>query len=328
MDRALFITAGPIGDALLTSGLLHRLVETEPESRFTIAAGAAAAPLFAETPRLERLIPIAKRPYSQHWLDLWRQVVGRRWKTVIDMRGSGLAYTILAKRRYVYRPLNRSPGAPILHKVEEAARTMGLDHPPSPFLYTSLATEKRANELLGDARPILAISPGANWRPKIWPAERFAEMALELTGPSGALAVGRILLTGARKDERYCGPIRSALDPSRVIDLLGLDLLTTFACFKRTGLFVGNDSGLMHLSAAAGAPTLGLFGPSQHLRYRPWGPRAAFVRSPRDPSEYAALFATGGYGKSYMDDVSVADVLAAANELLERTRDKTPARAW
>ena len=77
-------------------------------------------------------------------------------------------------------------------------------------------------------------------------------------------------------------------------------------------------------SAAAGAPTLGLFGPSQHLRYRPWGPRSAFVRSPRDPGEYAALFQTGGYEKSYMTDVGVADALRAANELLERTSDDAP----
>ena len=104
-------------------------------------------------------------------------------------------------------------------------------------------------------------------------------------------------------------------------------MLTTFACFKRVRLFVGNDSGLMRLSAAAGAPTLGLFGPSQHLRYRPWGERTAFVRSPRDPSEYAALFETGGYQKSYMTDVSVADVLRAACGLLERTRDEAPQAA-
>jgi ADP-heptose:LPS heptosyltransferase len=326
-DRTLFITAGPIGDALLTSGLLHRLVESEPETRFTIAAGAAAAPLFSETPRLERLIAIRKQKYSLHWLDLWRQVGGRRWKTVIDMRGSGLAYTLWAQRRYIYRPQNRGPGAPILHKVEEAARTMGFDPPPAPFLYTSAATEKRAEEILGDARPILAISPGANWRPKIWAAERFAATALELTGPGGALAGARILLTGARNDERFCGPLRSALEPSKIVDLLGLDLLTTFACFKRIQLFVGNDSGLMHLAAAAGAPTLGLFGPSQHLRYRPWGPRAAFVRSPRDPSEYAALFETGGFEKSYMTDVNVVDVVRAATDLLERTRDEAPVAA-
>lgn len=324
MDRALFITAGPIGDALLTSGLLHRLVESEPQTHFTVAAGPAAASLFAETPRLERLIPIAKRRYSLHWLDLWRQVGGRRWTTVIDMRGSGLAYTLWAKRRYVYRPPNRGSGAPILHKVEEAARTMGLDPAPSPFLYLSSATQRCAGEILGDARPILAISPGANWRPKIWPAERFAETALALLGPGGPLAGGRVLLTGVRNDDQYSAPIRAALEPSRVIDGLGLDLLTTFACFKHIRLFVGNDSGLMHLAAAAGAPTLGLFGPSQHLRYRPWGPRSAFVRSPRDPSEYAALFQTGGYQKSYMTDVSVVDVLRAAAELLDRTRDDAP----
>src|SRR3546814_14109546 len=58
------------------------------------------------------------------------------------------------------------------------------------------------------------------------------------------------------------------------------DLLTAAACLERADFFVGNDSGLMHLAAAAGTPTLGLFGPSPEARYRPWGPKASFVRTP------------------------------------------------
>src|SRR3546814_1992136 len=58
------------------------------------------------------------------------------------------------------------------------------------------------------------------------------------------------------------------------------DLLTAAACLERADFFVGNDSGLMHLAAAAGTPTLGLFGPSPEVRYRPWGPHAGYVRTP------------------------------------------------
>ena len=204
MDRALFITAGPIGDALLTSGLLHRLVETQPQTRFTIAAGPAAAPLFAETPRLERLIPIAKQRYSLHWFDLWRQVGGRRWTTVIDMRGSGLAYTLWAKRRYVYRPSNRGPGAPILHKVEEAARTMGLDPRAlavSLYVPGDAAARGRASRRCAPDPRDLA---GRQLAP-----ENLARRAFRRNGAQAlrarAAAGGRTrsLLTGARKDEQY-----------------------------------------------------------------------------------------------------------------------------
>ncbi len=320
-DRVLFITGGSIGDAALTSGLLRRFVEREPEACFTVAAGPAAVSLFADTPRLEQLIAIRKRRRSLHWLDLWRQVAGRRWKAVIDMRGSGLAYVLWAKRRFVYRAIHPSPGSPPLHKVQEAARTIGcLDHPPSPFLYTSAATEARADKLIGPGGPILAIAPTATWPAKTWPAERFAQAAVELLGPGGPLAGGRALLTGGPQEGPSCEPIRSALPPSQLIDLVGLDLLTTYACFKRVRLFIGNDSGLMHLSAASGAATLGLFGPSDERRYGPWGERTAVARGPKGFRDYEASSKADGYRTSYMTDLCTASVVRSARDLLERTQ--------
>ena len=321
-ERVLFITAGSIGDAVLTSGIVRHLVEHEPEAYFTIVAGPSAALLFQDTPRLEKLIALRKRRHSLHWLDVWRQVRGHHWKAVIDMRGSALAYTLCATRRQIYRPVYRPFGSPPLHKVLHAARTIGrLAAPPSPFLYTSAATEARADALIGPGGPILAMAPVASWRPKTWPAERFAQTAVELLDPAGPLAGGRLLLTGGPSDGCACEPIRSAFPPSRVIDLVGLDLLTTYACFKRVRLFIGNDSGLMHLSAASGAPTLGLFGPSDDRLYRPWGPRAAFVRGSREVGDYEALVKIGGCEATYMTDLGVAAVVQAARDLLERTRN-------
>jgi ADP-heptose:LPS heptosyltransferase len=310
-DRVLFITGGSIGDTVLTAGLLRRFVECEPEALFTVAAGPIAVSLFLDTPRLEETIAIVKRRRALHWFELWRRVAGRRWKAVIDMRGSGLSYALRAERRFVYRPVRQGPGAPPLHKAQEAARTIGaLDSPPSPFLYTSAAREARADELVGEGGPVLAVAPAATWPPKTWPAERFAEAVVELVGPAGPLAGGRALLTGGPGDAEFFQPIRAALPPSRLIDVVGLDLLTVYACLKRARLFIGNDSGPMHLSAAAGAPTLGRFGPSDDRLYRPWGPRTAFVRAE-----------IGGRPAGDMTDLSVAAVVRAARDLVERTRE-------
>src|SRR3546814_1399104 len=75
-------------------------------------------------------------------------------------------------------------------------------------------------------------------------------------------------------------PVLQAAGPRGVNLFERGDLLTAAACLERADFFVGNDSGLMHLAAAAGTPTLGLFGPSPEARYRPWGPKASFVRTP------------------------------------------------
>jgi len=307
--RVLFIANGSIGDAVLSSGLVRRLVESEPEASFTIVASPLSAPLFAETPRLEQLIRLRKQPFNRHWLDLWRQTRGRRWSVIVDMRGSALAYALSAQKRRIYRPIRQAPGEPPIHKVLQAAAVIGeLARAPSPFLYTSAAQEARAAALVSGGGPILALAPVAKTPAKTWPPERFAETAIELLERRGKLAGGRVLLTGAASDAAACAPIRAAFAPERVIDLLGLDLLSTYACLKRASLYIGNDSGLMHLSAAAGAPTLGLFSATDERAYRPWGDKAGFVKAE----------ATDGAGG--MATLGVETVARAALDLLARTR--------
>jgi ADP-heptose:LPS heptosyltransferase len=79
-------------------------------------------------------------------------------------------------------------------------------------------------------------------------------------------------------------PVLAALG-GRAVDLVGkLELPVVAAVMARAALFVGNDSGLMHLAAATGTPTLGLFGPSRVGEYAPAGKRAAYVEAPDAPA--------------------------------------------
>jgi ADP-heptose:LPS heptosyltransferase len=107
------------------------------------------------------------------------------------------------------------------------------------------------------------------------------------------------------------------------IDLVGqVDLLTAFACLKRARLFIGNDSGTMHLAAAAGAPTLGLFGPSDHRLYAPWGQATRVVRGPRTFEQIRTVDPTFSQALCHMMDLTVDTVEAAARELLAATEPK------
>jgi hypothetical protein len=67
----LFVTATRVGDAVLSTGLLHHLIERYPGARLTIAAEPVAAPLFEAVPRLERLIVVGRRRWALHWLPLY-----------------------------------------------------------------------------------------------------------------------------------------------------------------------------------------------------------------------------------------------------------------
>lgn len=311
----LFVTYNRIGDAVLSTGILSHLIDAHADARITIACGPPAAPLFQATPKVTRVLALAKRPHSAHWLTLWRAVVGQRWDLVIDLRGSALAWTLWASRRRVLQP-----SAGDLHRVRHIASVLGLEPPPSPRIWSGPAQDRAAAALLPDGGPILAIGPTANWGGKQWPADRFAALIAQLTGPGAILAGARVAVMGAEAERPMAQPVIDAIPAARRIDLFGkADLLTVFACLKRVALYVGNDSGLMHLAAAAGAPTLGLFGPSRDALYAPWGPHTAVVRTDRSFAEIRND-PTYDYRSqtSWMTGLDVDKVEAAAVALYQR----------
>ncbi|HZT90066.1 MAG TPA: glycosyltransferase family 9 protein [Stellaceae bacterium] len=312
--RVLFVTATRIGDAVLSTGILSHLVERCPRARLTIAAGPLAAPLFAAVPGLERLIVVEKRRFGQHWLSLYRTVAARRWDIVVDLRGSALAWLLRAGERRVAG--RRDSGE---HRVRELGRLFGLDPPPAPRLWLAPEHRRAAEALLPPGGPVLAIGPAANWRGKQWRAENFAALAQRLVAPEGIMPGARVAVLAAAHERRQAAPLLAALPPPRVVDLVGrTDLPVAAAVLQRTRLFVGNDTGLMHLAAAAGVPTLGLFGPSPAARYAPWGDHCAVAQT---AVPFAELFPPGFDHRTtdtLMDSLSVESAEAAARELWRR----------
>jgi ADP-heptose:LPS heptosyltransferase len=313
----LFITATRIGDAVLSSGLIKRLADEIPNARFTIVAGPVAAPLFAEVPNLDRVIVFAKAKDGSHWFDLWRQVRRTRWGLVVDLRGSAMARFVSTRRRAIQHKVSGPP----VHKVMEAARTLRIeDEPAAPFIFTSPEIESYAKELTAGKGPILALAPAANWVGKTWPLERFSQVAMRLLGPHGAMDGGRLMVLGGPDDKKLAKGLQDVVPRNRFINLTGgVDLLTAFACLKHARLFIGNDSGTMHLAAAAGAPTLGLFGPSDERHYAPWGPDTRVVRGPRDFEQIRAIDPSFTQALCHMMDLSVDSVGKAAKALLTAT---------
>jgi ADP-heptose:LPS heptosyltransferase len=280
--RILFITATRIGDAVLSTGVLNHLIRAHAHAKVVVVCGPAAEGVFARMPNRAWTIPLAKRPFRLHWWELWRQVAGSRWDLVVDLRASGLAWTVRARRRVVMRG-GRRPG----HRLAQLGALLGLDPPPLPVAWFAPADARRAETLLppGDG-PWLALGPTANWDRKVWPAERFVSLAESLRAPGAPLAGAGVAVFGGpgAAERAMAAPVLAALG-GRAVDLVGaLSLPEAAAALARCALFVGNDSGLMHLSAATGTPTLGLFGPSPAEHYAPAGPRAAAAVAPGSPT--------------------------------------------
>ncbi|MGR0188982.1 glycosyltransferase family 9 protein, partial [Azospirillum aestuarii] len=178
--RILFITSNRLGDGVLSTGLLAHLTALHPDAALTIACGPLPAPLFRSVPGLERLIPMPKRAWARHWVDLWRACVGTRWDLVVDLRNSAVGRLVLAKQRFFHAR------APHLHKVEEIGRVLGLSPPPSPRLWIDAAAEAEADRLLpGGAEPFLAIGPTATRTGQERPAARFRPAPPRPARPAG-----------------------------------------------------------------------------------------------------------------------------------------------
>jgi heptosyltransferase-3 len=297
--RILFITSTRIGDAVLSTGLLDHLLRQHPEARITIACGIVAEGVFARMPGLERIIPLTKRRWSLHWLALWWKVVFHRWDLVVDLRGSAMAWLLWTRRRAVMQGGRRAG-----HRLQHIAEALGVSPAPRPVAWFDAGDAARAEQLL-PAGPGLILGPTANWHVKTWPAERFVALAHRLTKALGPLPKAYVAILGGpgEQERRMAAPVLEALP--NAVDLVGkLSLAEVAAVLARADLYVGNDSGLMHIAAATGVPTLGLFGPTPASEYGPVGPRAE------------AVLADGPPATTPMDRLEVETVAEAAARLL------------
>jgi heptosyltransferase III len=123
---------------------------------------------------------------------------------------------------------------------------------------------------------LAVLHPGAGARRKRWPAERYAELGERLIAQGYSLAV-----TSGPADEEAVATLQASL--RQPIQLLaGLDLRDLAAILARAGLVIGNDSGITHLAALGGVPTVAILGPFDPAYWAPIGPRVAVVDAGRD----------------------------------------------
>lgn len=274
--RILFITAHRLGDAVLSLASLHALARYYSEARFTIICGPDVANLFAAIPFCEAVVTLRKKSCNRHWLDLWLKTVRKRWFIVVDLRSSIISLGLWAGKRVIIGGGRREG-----HKLEqhrEALARILPDHISGdkerfiPHLWISEEDRRFAASLLPArcAGPCLALAPTAGWEEKIWPAKYFMDLATRFLG----LGYQIILLYGpGAREQKLMQPWRDFCAAHQNCHDWGgrYTLGQIAALLSHCRLFIGNDSGLMHLAAATQIPCLGLFGPTSVVEYAPSG---------------------------------------------------------
>jgi heptosyltransferase-2 len=151
-------------------------------------------------------------------------------------------------------------------------------HPewPAPQLVVPppevLAWRERLGEAAGRRR-VVAFAPGAVGPSKRWPANHYAALAQALTARGCAIWV-----LGSPTETSIAAEI-AATDPANVRDLTGPDLRNAILGLAAADFTVSNDSGLLHVAAAIGTPTIGIFGPTSPWHWAPLNPLAGIVET-------------------------------------------------
>jgi heptosyltransferase-3 len=223
---------------------------------------------------------------------LARELRASRYDVVYNLHG-GTTATLLtratgAKHRvgfghYQYARLHNhaAPSSleiwrrPSLHSVEQQLALIGwtgvpvTDRPATRLAVTersllSVSAKLRAAGVKDEERPFAVIHPAAAFATKQWATENFARVAEVLT------ARGLIAIAIVSPKEKQVVKALIEETSAQVFALSDLSLPEVTALAARARLFVGNDSGIAHIAAAAGAPCVVIFGSSNVLHWRPW----------------------------------------------------------
>jgi lipopolysaccharide heptosyltransferase I len=160
------------------------------------------------------------------------------------------------------------------------------------------------------------LSPGAGWGAKRWPAESYAAVARALAREAGLPSLVNI---GPGQRELGRAVASTSGDAATVIDCTVGRLV---ALTRRASLFVGGDTGPVHLAAALDVPVVAVFGPTSPERNGPYSGRAIVLRSPASRTSYAHVDRPDAGLRS----ISVEEVSAAALRLLRQGRPSTQRR--
>jgi lipopolysaccharide heptosyltransferase I len=301
--RLLIVKLSSIGDILHAFPAVSAIRRLYPEAHLAWAVDHRMKDLVAAHPAPDEILVLGSSRSNHHsgaatlwdYFALARRVRQGGFDAVVDMQGllksSLITYNTRARWRVGFgngRIGNRwavnirlpEPARPI-HAVDHLclfARLLGAEPDPNAF-EVRLAPEDRgfAEGLLGHVRgepgPLVAIIPGSAWETKRWPEEYFAEVAAALEKEAGA----RFVIIGGRQDRPAARVIVDRLRNGPVLAAGEATLMQSAALTALCDLAIGGDTGITHIAAALGVPTVAIYGPTDPRVTGPRGPQASAI---------------------------------------------------
>jgi heptosyltransferase II len=326
-----------IGDFVRSHSVVKLLRSQAPDRPVDIVSSTLCAPLADYMPGVRRAIVI-DLPRRRIGVALQRQLAARlreenygqalvmlrTWKSALAPYLAGIPlrtgfagefrFGLLNDVRWGERKLAR-----MIDRMGALAMAKGAILPPDwPLPELKVPPEQlerwRAQRgLAAEGRPIVTLSPGAVGAGKAWPAGHYGQLAQALAKDGASIWV-----LGGPNETALAAHIADAGGP-RVRDLTSNDLRNAILALAAADASVTNDSGLMHVSAAIGTPTVAIFGPTSPWHWKPLNPIAAILEPPGDQAAARRAQIEGNDAVTHRrtDDVAVETVLETVREVLK-----------
>jgi heptosyltransferase-2 len=298
MKRLVILAPNWLGDAVMALPAIADVRRASPSATIAVAARAAIAPLFSLVPGVDETI-VLQGPATigrvAGWRSIGAELAGRDFDTALLLPNSMQAALVVARagipERWGYRSgwrgrlLTRAVRRPArVHQAEYYRHLVGAlgfpNGPIEPRVVVPDAARQAAARILSTggwngAAPLVALAPGAAYGgAKRWPPGYFAELAA-LLAADGVTCV----IVGSSADAPTAIEVRRAFPG--VIDIVGqTDLPALAGVMTMCRGLVTNDSGAMHLAAAAGTSVTAVFGPTNETSTRPIGDAHVVLTNP------------------------------------------------
>ena len=302
--RVLIVKLDHLGDVLLATPVFSNLRRAYPDAELHALTGAWSRVVLENHPDVNKVLeynsPVFCRtgqPTSlREAFQLYKQLRHQKYDLLVTLRSDWrtLCFALL---RVTPKRLDRAAlqvanklGVPQFTGTHETTRNLDVLHKagiPTPIQATTFSVgeedEKWASDFLeafqiDRKRPLIAIHPGSPIPIKRWMPERYAELADWLIARKRA----QILFVGVKDEIPIITDIQGLMR-AETNNIAGKTSLTQLASILQTcNVFIGNDSGPMHLAAAVGTRTIGLYGPGDPTRFGPVGTMCQTIQRKTD----------------------------------------------
>lgn len=279
--KILFITLSNLGDVILSLPVLDTLIEREKSAEIYGVTSSRCSEFIESIPEVKGVIIYKKKMNFSDFRKFISSLRKNRYDLVVDLRNSLIPYLVRGKVR---TPLFiKVPGD--IHSRDKLRLilkgTLKDDVPFSKNRRNFFVSEERVNELrekvqrskIPDKR-IIFFGIGARSHIKRYPPEHFSWL-IKRVGEEGF----SVILVGDENDREVSSKIRQYIPSTPFLDLCGQTSIqeTAFLLREYASFSISCDSAFLHISSYLNVPTLGIFGPTSHLKYGPWADISSVV---------------------------------------------------